>query len=137
MPGLFLPPAQVAVTSAVTSTTIAQAAIATASGYGGAIAPAAVNLTTITANITTILVAITPAFPNGTSPVIARLRPENCQLVFADITSITSAIASATTQSVASAGLPSPTFPAAAQNVVVKLQQLTQFIQEKFVNPQI
>jgi len=129
-----------AATAAVTACTTATAANTAAgvllAGYGPAMA---VTLSTtfpvITASMGTVITILTPAFPLQISPPSAKVRPENAYKVMADLAIIATAVGSTTTQSVAAAGLPSPTFPAAVLNVNTKLASLISLITRKFIVP--
>ena len=83
----------------------------------------------------TITTILTPAFPLQISPPAAKVRPENVLKVLSDLAVIVTAVGSTTAQSIASAGLPSPTFPTAVADVGSKLTDLNSFITQKFVVP--
>ena len=133
---IMLGAATAAVTACSTATAANTAAGATAAGYGPAMA---VTLSTtfpiITTSMGTIIATLTPAFPLQISPSVAKVRPENARKVLSDLDIIVAGVSSTTVQSVASAGLPSPTFPSAVADVSSKLGKLSLFITQKFVVP--
>jgi len=133
---IMLGAATAAVTACTTATAANTAAGLTAVGYGPAMS---VTLSTtfpiITTSMGTIITILTPAFPLQVSPPTAKVRPEDARKVLSDLAIIVTDVSSATVQSVASLGLPSPTFPTAVTNVSSKLSKLTLFITQKFVVP--
>ena len=133
---IMLTAATTAVGACATAIAANTAAGILAAGYGPAMA---VTLSTtfpiITASMGTITTILTPAFPLQISPPTAKVRPENALKVISDLAIIVTAVGFATAQSIASVGLPSPTFPNAVANVGSKLTDLNSFITQKFVVP--
>ena len=139
---IMLGTATAAVTACTTATAANTAAGALLAGYGPAMA---VTLSTtfpvITASMGTIITTLTPAFPLQISPPSAKVRPENAYKVMADLSIITTAVSSATYQSLG--GIPVPlvppvpslTFPSAVLNVNTKLASLISLITRKFIVP--
>ena len=107
-----------------------------AAGYGGGITVTLiVTLPIIADSMKTIFENLTPAFPLLVSPPTAKVRPEDAIQVGKDLATVISDIGKATTQSVASAGAPSLTFPNAVTDVTNGLNNLSDFITKKFVKP--
>tara|TARA_R100000995_G_scaffold80820_2_gene53014 strand:+ start:163 stop:570 length:408 start_codon:yes stop_codon:yes gene_type:complete len=134
MASVLLPPAVAAkgfVDSAIPINVTATAAL---SGYGGAIAAAVTALASATASVTSLqtvllpLGAITPPSRIGTNITAA---------ILAQIVTVNATIVATTTQSVAAAGAPSPTFPASAALVGTQLSTISAAIQTGLIQPQM
>ena len=131
---IMLGAATAAVTACGTASAANTAAGTTGAGYGPAMAVTlSTTLPIITTSMTTIITILTPAFPIQISPPTAKVRPENALKVNADLTIIETLIGIATTESVASSGAPSLTFPTSVLNITNSISDLTGFIAEKFV----
>lgn len=131
---IMLGAATAAVTACGTASAANTAAGTTGAGYGPAMAVTlSTTLPIITTSMATIITILTPAFPIQISPPTAKVRPENALKVNADLAIIVTLIGIATTESVASLGAPSPTFPTSVLNITNSLSDLTGFITEKFV----
>lgn len=131
---IMLGAATAAVTACGTASAANTAAGTTGAGYGSAMAVTlSTTLPIITTSMATIITILTPAFPIQISPPTAKVRPENALKVNADLTIIETLIGIATTESVASLGAPSPTFPTSVLNITNSISDLTGFIAEKFV----
>ena len=131
---IMLGAATAAVTACGTASAANTAAGTTGAGYGPAMAVTlSTTLPIITTSMTTIITILTPAFPIQISPPTAKVRPENALKVNADLTIIENLIGIATTESVASSGAPSLTFPTSVLNITNSISDLTGFIAEKFV----
>ena len=135
MPGKLLPPAIAAkgfVDSAIPINVTATAAL---SGYGGAIAPAITALASATTSITTIQTRLSLATPPPISPP-SRIGINTTAAILSQITTVNATIAATTTQSVAAAGAPSPTFPASAALVGTQLLAISTAISVGLIVPQ-
>ena len=131
---IMLGAATAAVTACGTASAANTAAGTTGAGYGPAMAVTlSTTLPIITTSMATIITILTPAFPIQISPPTAKVRPENALKVNADLTIIETLIGIATTESVASSGAPSLTFPTSVLNITNSISDLTGFIAEKFV----
>ena len=131
---IMLGAATAAVTACGTASAANTAAGTTGAGYGPAMAVTlSTTLPIITTSMATIITILTPAFPIQISPPTAKVRPENALKVNADLTIIENLIGIATTESVASSGAPSLTFPTSVLNITNSISDLTGFIAEKFV----
>ena len=133
---VMLGAATAAVSACGTATAANTAAGALLAGYGPSMA---VTLSTtfpiIATSMGTIITGLTPAFPLQISPPYAKVRPEDAYGVLSDLAIITTGVSSATAQSIAVAGAPSPSFPAAVADVNTKLANLISTITIKFVTP--
>jgi len=133
---VMLGAATTAVSACGTATAANTAAGALLAGYGPSMA---VTLSTtfpvISTSMGTIIAVLTPAFPLQISPPYAKVRPEDAYGVLSDLAIITAGVSSATAQSIAAAGAPSPTFPTAVADVNTKLANLISTITMKFVTP--
>ena len=118
-------------------TTAAEANIAAGvlgAGYGGAMSfTLSTTLPIITTSMTAILGILTIPYPTQVSPPTAVVRPENVMKINEDLASVTTLVSTATTESVASSGLPSVTFPDSVLDVTKALNDLSEFITENFV----
>jgi len=133
---VMLGAATTAVSACGTATAANTAAGALLAGYGPAMAATlSTTFPLITTSMGTIITILTPAFPLQISPPYAKVRPEDAFGVLSDLAIITTGVASATAQSIAVAGAPSPSFPAAVADVNAKLADLVLTITLKFVKP--
>ena len=139
---IMLGAATAAVTACTTATAANTAAGASLSLYGGGMVfTLATTFPIIVTSMGTIITTLTPAFPLQISPPSAKVRPENAYKVMADLAIITTAVSSATYQSLG--GIPVPlvppvpslTFPKAVLNVNTKLASLISLITRKFIVP--
>ena len=133
MASILLPPAIAAkgfVDTAIVTNTSATLA---ASGYGGAITPAVTALASATTSITAIQTALTPI---GETTPPAKIWVNITGAILAQIVTVNATIVATTTQSVASAGAPSPTFPASAALVDTQLKAILSAIQTQLITPQ-
>ena len=138
----MLASAGTAVTACGTATIAATAASATGAAYGAGMAvTTATTIPAIVTAITAIQTVLAPSATHSGWPVkpldpSMKIKIDDCvQILTQDIPAITAAITSATAESVAASGAPSPTFPDAAADVVTKFGDLSTFITEKFVTP--
>ena len=133
MASVLLPPAIAAkgfVDSAITVNVTATAALST---YGGAITPAVASLTSATTSITAIQTALTPLGAIAPPFVIGI---NVTAAILAQIVTVNATIVATTTQSVATLGAPSPTFPASAALVDTQLKAISVAIQNGLILPQ-
>ena len=133
MASILLPPAIAAkgfVDTAIVTNTSATLA---ASGYGGAITPAVAALASATTSITAIQTVLIPI---GATTPPAKIGVNITGAILAQIVTVNATIVATTTQSVASAGLPSPTFPASAALVDTQLKAILSAIQTQLITPQ-
>ena len=133
MASILLPPAIAAkgfVDTAIVTNTSATLA---ASSYGGAITPAVTALASATTSITAIQTALTPI---GATTPPAKIGVNITGAILAQIVTVNATIVATTTQSVASSGLPSPTFPASAALVDTQLKAILSAIQTQLITPQ-
>jgi len=133
MASVLLPPAVAAkgfVDSAIPINVTATAAL---SGYGGAIAAAVTALASATASITAIQTVLTPI---GATTPPAKIGVNITGAILAQIVTVNATIVATTTQSVAAAGAPSPTFPASAALVGTQLSTISAAIQTGLITPQ-
>ena len=133
MASILLPPAIAA--KGFVDTAIATNASATlaASGYGGAITPAVTALASATTSITAIQTVLTPI---GATTPPAKIGVNITGAILAQIVTVNATIVATTTQSVASAGAPSPTFPTSANLVTEQLEAISESIQTGLIEPQ-
>ena len=134
MASILLPPC-IAVKSLVASSIpIAQSSIALAQGYAGGVAPVVASLTTATTTLAGVTAILTPAAAVAPPCVIGL---NTVAGAVSQIVTINASIVAAGVQAVAVAGLPSPTFPVAAQLVVTQLTALDTYIQTILITPQL
>ena len=132
MPGPLTPPAIAAKGFITVSMPISSAATAALSAYGATIAPVVANLASATASITTIHAILTPL---GAVAPPSKVGMNITAAALSQITAINGTIAATIIQSVAAAGLPSPTFPVSAASVTSQLTALEAFISTGLVLP--
>ena len=132
MSGLFLPLSKIALKAANTALQAANLGPAALSGYAGALSPALTSLPVVTTNVNLILAKL-PPLAIGPPNLI---NITNCNIINSTVALTTTNIASATAQSVAAVGAPSPTFPAAAALVITNCTTLVTQIQTLLVVPQ-
>ncbi len=132
MPGPLTPPAIAAKGFITVSMPISSAATAALSAYGATIAPVVANLASATASITTIHAILTPL---GAIAPPSKVGMNITAAALSQITAINGTIAATIIQSVAAAGLPSPTFPVSAASVTSQLTALEAFISTGLVLP--
>tara|TARA_Y100000114_G_C11661502_1_gene279278 strand:+ start:362 stop:766 length:405 start_codon:yes stop_codon:yes gene_type:complete len=119
------------VDSAITINVTATAALST---YGGAIAPAVTALASATTSVTTIQTALIPIGATTAPPFKIGLNITGA--ILAQIVTVNATIVATTTQSVATLGAPSPTFPASAALVDTQLKAISVAIQNGLILPQ-
>jgi hypothetical protein len=134
MPGKMLPFATAALTAANAGLVSANAGVPALSGYAGVIAPAVAALATVNTQVSLIQVQL-PPLALITPPF--KLSIGSCIAVLSTSALCTTNIATTTIQSVAAAGLPSPTYAANAAVVVANFTTLIGQIQALLVTPQI
>ena len=133
MASILLAPAIAAeefVNTAIATNTSATLA---ASGYGGAIVPAVTALASATTSITAIQTVLIPI---GATTPPSRIGINITGSILAQIVTVNATIVATTTQSVASAGAPSPTFPTSANLVTEQLEAISESIQTGLIEPQ-
>ena len=134
MASVLLPPAVAAkgfVDSAIPINVTATAAL---SGYGTAIAAAVTALASATASVNLIQ---TPLAAVGALTPPSRIGTNITAAILAQIVTVNATIVATTTQSVAAAGAPSPTFPASAALVGTQLSTISAAIQTGLIQPQM
>jgi len=133
MASILLAPAEAAKGFVDSAITVSKTAKSAGSGYGLSIAPAVTALTSATASVTSIQTVLTPI---GATTPPSRIGINITGSILAQIVTVNATIVATTTQSVASAGAPSPTFPTSANLVTEQLEAISESIQTGLIEPQ-
>ena len=133
MASVLLPPAVAAKGFVDSAVTINGTATSAGSGYGGAITSAVANLVSASTSITVIQTALIPI---GATTPPAVIGVNITGAILAQIVTVNATIVATTAQSIASLGLPSPTFPTSAALVNTQLKAISDSIQKGLIQPQ-
>ena len=133
MASILLAPAEAAKGFVDSAIKVSKTAKSAGSGYGVAIASAVTALVSATASVTAIQTALIPL---GATTPPAKIGVNITGAILAKIVTVNATIVATTTQSVASAGAPSPTFPSSADLVTEQLEAISDSIRKGLVEPQ-
>ena len=133
MASILLAPAEAAKGFVDSAIKVSKTAKSAGSGYGVAIASAVTALVSATASVTAIQTALIPL---GATTPPAKIGVNITGAILAKIVTVNATIVATTTQSVASVGAPSPTFPTSANLVTEQLEDISDSIRKGLVEPQ-
>ena len=133
MASKLLPPAVAAKGFVDSAISINNTATSALSGYGAAIAPAIVALTSATTSINAIQAFLIPV---GAIAPPSKIGVNITGSILAQIVTVNATIAATTAQSVAAVGVPSPTFPSSAALVNTQLKAISSAIKLGLIIPQ-
>ena len=133
MASILLAPAEAAKRFVDSAIKVSRTSESAGSGYGVSIASAVVALTSASASVTAIQTVLIPL---GATTPPAKIGVNITGAILAEILAVNATIVATTTQSVASAGAPSLTFPSSAKSVTKQLEDISDSIQKGLVEAQ-